>query len=88
MAEREAGLVGGDRRRQADREPELDGQLEVDVEELGPQGDRREVRREVGDVDVPREGPLDLGAALAQHLLGVGVLPQVVDASRGNPPRR
>ena len=33
----------------------------------------------MGDVDAPGEGPLDLGAALAQHLLGVGVLPQVVD---------
>ena len=36
----------------------------------------------MGDVDVPGERPLDLGAALAQHLLGVGVLPQVVDVAR------
>ena len=44
---------------------ELDGQLEVDVEELGPQRDRREVRGEVGDVDAPGERPLDLGPQLA-----------------------
>ena len=35
----------------------------------------------MGDVDAPRDGPLDLGAALAQHLGGVGVLPQVVDVA-------
>ena len=79
MTERESGLVGGDGRRQADGQAELDGELEIDVEELGPQGDGREVRREVGDVDAPGDGPFDLGAALAQHLFGVGVLPQVGD---------
>ncbi len=82
MTEREAGLIGADRRRQADRQAELDCQFEVHVEELGAQGDRREVRCEMGDVDVPGKRPLDLGAALAQHLFGVGVLPQVGDVPR------
>ena len=80
--EREAGALLGDRRRQADRQGEVDGELEVDVEELGPQRDRREVRREVGDVDAPGQGPLDLGAQLAADLVGVGVLPEVVDGRR------
>ena len=78
-SERESGLLGGDRRRQPDRQRELDGQFEVDVEELGTQRDRGEVRREVGDVDAPREGPLDLGAQLAQDLGVIGVLPQVFE---------
>ena len=66
---------------QPDGQAELDGQLEVDVEELGPQRDGGEVRGEMGDVDAPRDGPLDLGTALAQHLGRVGVLPQVVERS-------
>ena len=82
VAEREAGLVLGDRRRQPDRQSELDSQLQVHVEELGAECDRREVRCEVGDVDVPCQGTLDLGAALAQHFFRIGVLPEVVDLTR------
>jgi hypothetical protein len=61
---------------------ELARELEVHVEELGSQRDHREVRRQVGDVDAPRHRALDLGAALAQHLGRVGVLPQIVDVAR------
>ena len=42
--------------------------------------------REVCDVDAPHDGALDLCAALAVHLLGVGVLPEVVDVG-GEPAR-
>ncbi len=33
-------------------------------------------------VESPEDGPFDLGAALATHLLGIGVLPQIVDVAR------
>ena len=63
-------------------EREVDGELEVDVEELGPQLHRPEVRGEMGDVEAPEDGALDLHAALAAHLVEVGMLPEVVDAAR------
>ena len=62
LAERESRLLGGDGRREPDRQPELTRQLEVHVEELGPQRDRREVRGEVGRVDAPHDRALDLSA--------------------------
>ena len=40
------------------------------------------MRGEVGDVDVPREGPFHLGAQFAEHLGVVGVLPQVLERAR------
>ena len=82
MAKRETRLIGGDGGRQPHRQSELDGELEVHVEELGPQRDGGEMRCEVGDVDAPRQSSLDLGPALAQHLFGVGVLPQIGDVPR------
>ena len=77
--EREARRRLGVRARQPDRQAELDRELEVDVEELGPQLHRPEMRREVGHVEAPQDRPLDLGAALAPDLVEVGVLPEVVD---------
>ena len=77
LAEREPGLLGGDGGRETDRELELARQFEVHVEELGSQRDRREVRGEVGRIDAPGDGALDLGAQLAQHLGRIGVLPEV-----------
>ena len=74
---RARSTVDGSRMRQA----ELDGQLDVDVEELRPQRHGREVRREVADVEAPHDGPLDLGPALAAHLVEVGVVPEVVDGA-------
>ena len=83
LAEGEAGVAASvTALGQPDRQRELDGQLEVDVEELGPQLHRPEVRGEVGDVEAPQDGPLDLGPALAAHLVEVGVLPEVVDGAR------
>jgi hypothetical protein len=79
LAERESGPLGRDRRRESDRQRIVDGEVEVHVEELGPQRDRGEVRCEVGDVDAPSQGPVDLGLQLATHLGQVGVLPQVVE---------
>ena len=64
---------------QAQRQPELDGEVEVDVEELGPQLQRAHVAVEVADVEAPQDRPLDLGPELAAHLVEVGVVPHVVD---------
>ena len=46
--EREARRRLGVRARQPDRQPELDGELEVDVEELGPELHRPEMRQRDG----------------------------------------
>jgi hypothetical protein len=40
------------------------------------------MRCEVRDVDAPEEGPVDLGPTFAQHLVAIGVLPQVVEGAR------
>ena len=69
------------RARQPDRQPELDRELEVDVEELGPQLHRPEMRREMGDVEAPQDRSLDLDAALAPDLVEIGVVPEVVDGA-------
>ena len=82
FSEREAGLLGGDRRGQPHGELEFAGQFDLDVEELGTQRDRREVRGEMGDIDTPRHGTGDLGLQLAEHLFGIGVLPQIVETTR------
>ena len=64
------------------RQRELDGELEVDVEELRSQRHRPEMRREVRDVEAPQDRPLDLDPALSADLIEVGVVPEVVDAPR------
>ncbi len=61
---------------------ELERQLQVDVEELGPQLQRAHVRVEVADVEAPQDGPLDLGPALAADLVEVGVVPDVLERPR------
>src|SRR5205807_5845933 len=82
LAEREAyGALGGGAR-QAHRQPEVDGQLEVDVEELGPQLHGAHVGVEVTDIEAPVDGPLDLGPQLPAHLIEVGVVPDVLDGAR------
>ena len=73
---RSRGLAG-----QAQREAELDGEVEVDVEELGPQLQRAHVAVEVADVEAPEDGPLHLGAELTAHLVEVGVVPHVDDGA-------
>ncbi len=64
---------------QAEGEAEVDGELEVDVEELGPEHQRVHVGVEVADVEAPQHGPLDLGPALPTYLVEVGVVPHVRD---------
>ncbi len=66
----------------AQRQRELDGQVEVDVEELRAVLHRREVDVDVADVEAPQDGPLDLGPALAPRLVQIGVVPDVVDRAR------
>ena len=64
---------------EAHGQAELDRELEVDVEELGAQLERAEVAVEVAHVEAPDDRPLDLGTALAPHLVEVGVVPDVFD---------
>ena len=75
--EREADGPLGRRAGEADRQAELDGELEVDVEELGPQLQHAHVGVEVADVEAPQDRPLDLGPALPADLVEVGVVPHV-----------
>ena len=82
LAEREPDRPLGRRARQPDRQPELDREVEVDVEELGPQLERAHVGVEVADVEAPQDRPLDLGPQLAADLVEVGVVPQVLDRAR------
>ena len=81
LAEGKAHDALGRRPGQPHRKPEVDGQLEIDVEELGPQGDRAHVRVEVADVEAPVDRALDLGAELAPDLVEVGVVPHVLDGA-------
>ncbi|MDD9369277.1 MAG: FAD-dependent oxidoreductase [Acidimicrobiales bacterium] len=76
-AEREADAALGLGAGQAYRQPEVDGEIEVDVEELGLALERTEVAVEVADVEAPQDGPLDLCSELASGLVEVGVVPQV-----------
>ena len=81
-AEREPGHPFVDAVAEPERQAEVDRQLEVHVEELGPELHRAEVAGEVAHVEAPHDGPLDLGPALPPHLLEVGVLPGVLDRAR------
>ena len=76
--EREAGEALERGRRHAHRQAELDGQLELHVEELRAQRQRAHVVVDVADVEAPQDRPLDLGPELAAGLVEVGVLPEVV----------
>ena len=78
-AEREAGDALGGLVAEPHRQPEVDRQLEVDVEEVGPGLERAEVAGEVAHVEAPHDRPLDLGPALAADLVEVGVVPGVLD---------
>ncbi len=62
---------------QADRQAELDGQLQVDVEELRAQAERLEMRAQVGEIEAPEDRALDLSPTFPTHLLHVGVFAQV-----------
>ena len=77
LADREADVGLGLRAQQPQGQSEVHGQLEVDVEELGPQQEGVQVGVEVADVESPQHGPLHLGPALPAHLVEVGVVPDV-----------
>ena len=77
--EREAGDVLGFVAAEPQRQAEVDRELEVGVEELGPGLQRAEVAGEVAHVEAPHDRPLDLGPALAPDLVEVGVVPGVLD---------
>src|SRR5579862_2216227 len=53
--------------RQAERQAELLGELEVDVEEFGLQLDAAQVGVEMADVEAPVDRPLDLCPPLSAH---------------------
>ena len=76
-AEREADEGLGRGPRQPEGQVELDRQVQVDVEELGPELEGAHVAVEVGGVEAPEDGPLDLGPQLPPHLVEVGVVPRV-----------
>jgi hypothetical protein len=82
IPERKACDRRGDCRGKANRQGELDRELEIDIEELGTQRDRSEVGCEMGHIDAPCHRSFDLGAAFPAHFIGVGVLPQIVDGAR------
>ena len=67
---------------EAQGQPEVDGELEVDVEELGPRLQHAEVAGEVAHVEAPHDGAFDLGPALAPDFVEVGVIPGVLDRPR------
>ena len=81
-AEREPGDALGLAVAQPHREPELDRQLEVDVEEVGTLLERAEMAGDVAHVETPDDGPLDLRPALPPDLVEVGVVPRVLDGPR------
>ena len=72
----------GARAGHAQRQLEVDRELEVHVEELGPQLQRAHVAVEVADVEAPEDRPLDLRPALLAHLFEVGVVPDVLERPR------
>ena len=77
--EREPGHVLLGAVAEAEGQPEVDCELEVDVEELRAGLQRGEVTGQVADVEAPHDRPLDLGPALAPDLVEVGVVPGVLD---------
>ena len=77
----EAHVGLGLRAEQAQGQREVHGQLEVDVEELGPQQQGVEVGGQVADVEPPQDGPLHLGPALPPDLVEIGVVPHVGDGA-------
>src|SRR6266568_4792891 len=81
-SEREADHALRARSGHAYREREVDGHLEVDIEEVGAKLQRPHVAVEVADVETPQDCPLDLGAAFLAHLVDVTVIPSVRDGAR------
>ena len=80
-AEREADVALEGGAQHPHRQAELDGEVEVDVEELGPELEAAHVAVEVADVEAPQDRPLDLGSELPAHLVEVGVVPHVLDGA-------
>ena len=70
--------------RQAYRQPELEGEIDVDVEELRLDLHGAHVGVEVAHVETPEDGPLDLCPAFPAHFIEVGVVPHVF-ARAGEP---
>ena len=78
-AEREPDGALAGRPRQAEGQTEVDGELEVHVEELRAQLQRAHVAVEVADVEAPEDRPLHLGTELPAYLVQVGVVPHIGD---------
>lgn len=64
------------------RKTELDRELEVDVEEIGPLLECAEMAVDMAHVEAPHDGALDLRAALSPDLVEIGVVPRVLDGAR------
>ena len=82
--ERESGIGLGLGALEAHREIERHREVEQHVEELRALLQCGHVGGEVGDVEPPQHGPLELGATLAPDLVDVRVVPQVLH-SPGEP---
>ena len=82
LPQAESGPVQDGLVRELKWEVELNGQTEGDVEELWTQQKRIKMGGEMGDVEAPQDGALDLGAALATDLVEVGVVPKVFERRR------
>ena len=67
---------------EAQREPEINGQLQSNIEELRPEFEGAQVGRDVAHVEAPIDGTLNLGAALLAHFIDVGMLPEIDQCPR------
>jgi hypothetical protein len=61
---------------------ELDGNIEIGVEEFGSQCDCGKMGREVGDIDSPRLSAGDLGAEFSSNFGRICVFPQIINGRR------
>ena len=77
LPEREAGEALRAGVRQAQRQAEVLGQVQEDVEELRLESDGVEVSIEMAHVETPVDGTFELSPALPAHLVEISVLPEV-----------
>ena len=84
-SQRETGCVFGCLIGQPDRQLELAGKIDVDVEKFGSQHQRVEMTVEMGGVEPPRHSSFDLGATFSSDFVAVGVFPEVCGGARKAP---
>ena len=70
---------------EAEGEGEVDGQFQVDVEELRSEEEGVEMGVQVADIEAPENGPFHLSPAFPTHLVEIGVVPDVGQRPRETP---